>query len=397
MWNLRDILSILFKRKLVVIVFFLTVVIGTLAVLKVTPPSYAAVAKVLVKVGREDVYVPTLPTEAFTRPLMSLIRKEQLNSEVEIITSEYLAELLIEDMTPTGIYPAMFIKHPWYTPKGIMQGIIGIYNWLDGYFAPFTANLTPEQRVMKRLLGKDLKVEGTGDSNVIEIKVYNKVPDLAAKTANRLLDLYLKERGRIHSGYEGQVFEEQMAENEARLEEAQQKLKDFREANNLQDVSQERENVFARMNEIRTIIVDLKGQPSAAQRLAKWKAELANIEGQLGTLSDMELEYVRLMQDVEILKRSREVFLEKLEEIRINDAMNQARVGNVSVISRAVVPNTPASPKLWMYLAAILAVGVVGGIGLALLQEFLDDTIETDRDVARHLQVPVLGKIPQGR
>ena len=45
MWNLRDILSILFKRKLIVIVFFLTVVIGTLAVLKFTPPSYAAVAK----------------------------------------------------------------------------------------------------------------------------------------------------------------------------------------------------------------------------------------------------------------------------------------------------------------------------------------------------------------
>lgn len=394
MWNFRDILSIFFKRKVVVFVFFATVCIGTLVALKLSPPNYAATAKVLVKVGREDIYVPALPSETLTRPMMSLIREEQLNSEVEIIKSEYLVDLLVRDLTPQNIYPSMFVRHPWYTPKGVMQRLIDGYKWLDGYFAPFTANLTPEQKVMKRLINKDMVIKGTGDSNVIDITIYNKVPQFASETANRLLDLYLQERGRIHSGAEETaVFENQMAENEERLEKAQSELQEFRRDNDLLDVVQERETLLQRVQEIRTIIIDLKGQASAANRLKKWETELADLNQQLETINNMELEYARLVQNVDVLKRNRKVFLEKLEEQRINLALDQAQVGNVSVVSRAVPPTTPSSPKLWMILAAMLAVGLAGGFGLAFFMEFLDDALETDRDVEKHLGLPVLGKI----
>ncbi|MEZ5813133.1 MAG: GNVR domain-containing protein [Alphaproteobacteria bacterium] len=394
MWNFRDILSILFKRRTIVIVFFATVCIGALVALKLSPPNYAAVAKVLVKVGREDIYVPALPSETLTRPMMSLIREEQLNSEVEIIGSEYLADLLVDKLTPEGIYPSMFVKHPWYTPKGVMQGLIGIYHWLDGYFAPFSANLNPKQRVMKRLLNKDMVIQGTGDSNVIDIIIYNKVPQYASQTANALLDLYLQERGRIHSDTgETTVFRHQMDENEQRLEEAQDALQEFRRDNDLLDVAQEREALLQRMQEIRTIIIDLKGQASAAKRVKKWQAEANSLNEQLETLSDMELEYARLVQNVDVLKRNRKIFLEKLEEQRINKALDSAQVGNVSVVSRAVPPTTPSSPKLWMILAAMLAVGLFGGLGLAFVIEFLDDTLETDRDVEKYLGVPIIGKV----
>ncbi len=395
MWNFRDILSILFKRKIVILVFFVTVCVGTLVALKLSPPNYAATAKVLVKVGREDIYVPALPSEALTRPMMSLIREEQLNSEVEIIGSEYLIDMLVDELTPEGVYPSMFVRHPWYTPKGVMQRLIDGYKWLDGYFAPFSANLTPKQRVMKRLLNKDIVIKGTGDSNVIDITIYNKVPQFASQTANKLLDLYLKERGRIHSDIEETVvFENQMTENESRLEKAQEELQNFRRDNDLLDVVQERETLLQRVQEIRTIIIDLKGQVSAANRLKKWEAELADLNRQLETINNMELEYARLVQNVDVLKRNRKVFLEKLEEQRINEALDNAQVGNVSVVSRAVPPTTPSSPKLWMILAAMIAVGVAGSLGLAFFMEFLDDTLETDRDVEKHLGVPVLGKIP---
>ncbi len=395
MWNFRDILSILFKRKLVVIVFFITVCVGTLVALKLSPPNYAATAKVLVKVGREDIYVPALPSESLTRPMMSLIREEQLNSEVEIIGSEYMAGLLVEELTPEGIYPSMFVRHPWYTPKGVMQCLIDGYKWLDGYFAPFTANLNPKQRVMKRLLNKDMVIKGTGDSNVIDITIYNKVPQYASDTANMLLELYLRERGRIHSAKEEiAVFKNQMTENEQRLESAQGALQSFRSDNDLLDVAQERETMLQRVQEIRTIIIDLQGQASAANRLIKWEDELDELNSQLETINNMELEYARLVQDVDVLKRNRKIFLEKLEEQRINQALDKAQVGNVSIVSRAVSPTTPSSPKLWMILAAMLAVGLAGGLGLAFFIEFLDDTLETDRDVERYLNVPILGKVP---
>jgi capsular polysaccharide biosynthesis protein len=37
---------------------------------------------------------------------------------------------------------------------------------------------------------------------------------------------------------------------------------------------------------------------------------------------------------------------------------------------------------------------VIGGIGLAFLLEFLDDSLRSDADVRRYLQLPVLAKVP---
>lgn len=393
MWNLRDILSILFKRKVVIIAFFLAVCVGTFVVLKVTAPNYEATAKLLLKVGREDIYVPALPSETLTRPMMSLIREEQLNSEAEIITSEYLVEKLVDEMGVDGIYPSMLVTHPWYTPKGMMQAAISAYRALEGFFIPLSTNLTPEQRAMKRLLKKDIVAEGTGSSNVIAVTVRNKIPDLAAKTANSLVDLYLSERGRIHAADGGSVFEQQMRENEKRLDEAQRKLQDFREENGLTDVANGREDSLQRIAEIRSVITDLKSKPSEAKRLVTWQAELKKVEGQLHTLGDVGLQYVRLQQDVDVLTSSRKVFLEKLEEYRINEALNSARIGNVTVISQAVPPTAPSNRKLWLILAAMLFAGLAGGVGLAFLFELMDDTLETNYDVKKRLGVPVLGKI----
>ena len=57
-WSLRDFLHVVFKRKNQIILFFLatvcTVVIGTF----VEKPTYEAKAQILVKIGRENVYVP---------------------------------------------------------------------------------------------------------------------------------------------------------------------------------------------------------------------------------------------------------------------------------------------------------------------------------------------------
>lgn len=393
MWNLRDILSALFKRKVMIIAFFLTVFIGTLVAMKLTLPSYAAVAKVLVKVGREDIYIPSLPSMTVTRPMMSIIREEQLNSEIEIIGSDYMIGLLVDELGPEGIYPSMFIKHPWYTPKGVMQGLIGLYHSMDGYFTPFSANLDPKQSVMKRLINKDIAITGTGDSNVINIVIYSKIPQFAANTANTLLDLYLRERGRIHDSSGKYVFEEQMKKNEARLESAHELLQEFLNVHNLMDVVQERDILLKRIHEVRNIIVDLDGQPSAAGRLEKWKSELIELDSQLTNLNSLELQYSQLVQNIDVLKDNRKAFLEKLEEKRLNQALADARVGNVSVVSRAVTPVNPSSPKLWMVLIAIIFVGASGGIGLALLFEFLDDTVETDRDVKKYFNLPVLGQI----
>lgn len=393
MFTLRDILHIIFKRKFVILVFFLAVLAGGFAGLKIFAPTYAATAKLMLKIGREDIYVPVVSGTTMNTPLWPVAREEQLNSEIQIMTSADLLQELVRKMTPEGVYPSMFVKHPWYTPRGMVQGLLGVYTSLESYFAPLSANPTPEQKVMKRLSRKDLLVKGTGDSHVFEVTVYNKVPDIAARTANMLVDLYLDARGRIHANAQGGIFQSELADMEMRLTKAQDDLKIFREQNDLVDVEQERGQFLKRIAEIRSTIVDLESRPAEARRVGKWRGELAEVEAALGSLSAIELDYVRKVQDVEVLKKSREMYLERLEEFRIDNAMTLARIGNVSLISKAVTPVSPVSPKLWLVLVAVLVVGIGGGFGLAFLLEFFDDTLETDRDVEKCLAVPVLARI----
>lgn len=70
------------------------------------------------------------------------------------------------------------------------------------------------------------------------------------------------------------------------------------------------------------------------------------------------------------------------------------KVENVSVVDPAMVPTEPVSPRKLLNIAIALVLGAMVAVGLVLLLEYLDTTIKSADDVARHLGLPVLGTIP---
>lgn len=70
-------------------------------------------------------------------------------------------------------------------------------------------------------------------------------------------------------------------------------------------------------------------------------------------------------------------------------------VDNVSVLSQAELGTDPSpiKPKPVMNIAIALVVGLMVGVGLAFLLEYLDNTIKTEEDIEKHLGLPVLGAI----
>jgi capsular polysaccharide biosynthesis protein len=70
-------------------------------------------------------------------------------------------------------------------------------------------------------------------------------------------------------------------------------------------------------------------------------------------------------------------------------------VDNVSILSPAVLKDNPApvapNPMLNMAIAAV--VGLMLGVGIAFLLEYLDTSIKNDQDIEDVLGVPVLGVI----
>ena len=58
------------------------------------------------------------------------------------------------------------------------------------------------------------------------------------------------------------------------------------------------------------------------------------------------------------------------------------------------VPTSPISPNIKLNVAIAFVVGLMASVGLALLLEYLNNTIVSKEDVERNLGLPVIGIIP---
>jgi capsular polysaccharide biosynthesis protein len=70
-------------------------------------------------------------------------------------------------------------------------------------------------------------------------------------------------------------------------------------------------------------------------------------------------------------------------------------VDNVSILAKAKTKENPSpiKPKPVLNIVIALVVGLMAGVGLAFLLEYLDNTIKNEMDVEKVLGLPVLGAI----
>ena len=93
--TLRDIVAVGFRHKRVMILCFLGIFIGSLLSALVLPASYRAETNILVKKERVDPVVS--PQQSAPMMLKDSVSEEELNSEVELIGSEYVLRKVVLD------------------------------------------------------------------------------------------------------------------------------------------------------------------------------------------------------------------------------------------------------------------------------------------------------------
>lgn len=107
-------------------------------------------------------------------------------------------------------------------------------------------------------------------------------------------------------------------------------------------------------------------------------------DSQVINLTVQDTEHFRA---VDIANTTAEVFQEE-----IVDLMN---VNNVNILSPAVHNENPSpikpNPELNMAIAAV--VGLMLGVGIAFLLEYLDTTVKTEQDIEELIGLPILGLI----
>lgn len=87
----------------------------------------------------------------------------------------------------------------------------------------------------------------------------------------------------------------------------------------------------------------------------------------------------------------------KTLDARYKDEIARLRVPReaIETYENPALPTAPYKPDVTLNLAVGAGAGLLLGIGLALLLEFMDTSVKTMEDVERALQVPVLGIIPK--
>ncbi len=131
---------------------------------------------------------------------------------------------------------------------------------------------------------------------------------------------------------------------------------------------------------------------AAKKREATLRAEYmrevanANLKGQA------ERELTTLKREIDTNRRLLDNYTQKQKEQELT--IRSTQPDNIKISSKAITPVSPIGPERNRNIVLAFLVSLLGGIGLAFLLDYLDDSIRTSDDIGRHLGLPTLALIP---
>lgn len=490
-FSLRYILHFLFKRKVQILAFSLVTFFAVTVITFAIRPAYEAKAQILVKIGKQNLYLPPSNTSGY---IINYSRDDQINSEIELLKSRSLAEKVIKALGPETILG----------PKFTIRKFFGIRRETLSHSDPYHRTKKSLNNAVETFQ-KALSVEGVKKSEVIVIKFKHREPETAALITNKLVDIYLDEHLLVHQNPKFYSFFEEQANNlKDKLMHAEKMLKQFKTRNSLTDLEEQQRLLLHhisglrdelnhtlsqeaetenRLNEIRQqlhntaktvpqweevdhnpyLVSNLKArlvelQLKEKEYYAKYtpqsrlienvKAEirivqhnlaemekkrygksrvglnatyqqlqdellrnqvdskalaakketqnnqLADYQNKLAQLNQMAVKLTHFQETVNLTRKNYRLYLAKIEESRISDAMDNEKISNVSLMEQALVPLKPVSPKKLFNMVMGFCVGAFGALGLAFVMDYLDDSLENPEETEGILKLPVLASVP---
>lgn len=202
------------KWRWVVVPTFLALVASTLFVLLVTP-RYTGEAKILLQAG----------DASFTRPGSNDRNVEQQPQIDEQAVASQVQVILSRDLAKEAIRRLGLVGNAEFDPDAQGTSLLRTIKGMLGLGR--RADLSPEERVLEKFYD-NLLVYPVGKSRIVAIEFRSRDPELAARAANTIAELYLglqedtkKDQARSASTWLGSnidVLRKRVAEAEAKVE-----------------------------------------------------------------------------------------------------------------------------------------------------------------------------------
>lgn len=281
---LRDLLTVVFKRRALIIASAAAVLTLVTAATFLSAPTYEVSASLLMNKARAD--VPLAPKDS-PRLLMDQVSQQELNSELEILKSRLVIEEALETLG---------VDDSWRSTGGLGSAVRSVKHALG---APRLSYF--DQMVLR--LERKLDISNVRRSNVIRVRYRSKDPERATRLVQALVESYIGRRADMYQSPEAvSFFEKQMQEAEAQLEVSERSLERFLDGAGI------------------TMIKESQGTDTLEAQKALGLERLARLQGQL---SDVQAEIRERKRKISRLEAS---LAEEPERLRSSSRLHHNAV-----------------------------------------------------------------------
>ncbi|EOX9619269.1 TPA: polysaccharide biosynthesis tyrosine autokinase [Klebsiella pneumoniae] len=246
------------------------------------------------------------------------------------------------------------------------------------------------------------------DTGILAISLNGTNPLLIKDIINSISQNYLAQNIARQAAQDAKSLDflnQQLPKVRSDLDEAENKLNDYRRKNDSVDLSLEAKavldqivNVDNQLNELtfrESEISQLytKEHPTYKALLEKRKTlqeEKGKLNKRVSAMPETQQEILRLSRDVE---SGRAVYMQLLNRQQELNISKSSAIGNVRIIDNAVTQPKPVKPKKVITLLASIILGLFVAIGVVLLRVFLRRGIETPEQL-EELGINVYASIP---
>ena len=144
--------------------------------------------------------------------------------------------------------------------------------------------------------------------------------------------------------------------------------------------------------QIKSVVEGITSAYSAAATKERMLTrEMKKQKSEALALKDAGVNYAILEREADTNRKLYDAVLERMREIGVTAEMPNS---NRSILDIAEVPRIPTAPRKKLALLFAGLIGLIGGLGLALVFEHLDNTLRTPDEVERYLGLPNLVVVP---
>ncbi|MBK7663913.1 MAG: chain length determinant protein EpsF [Sterolibacteriaceae bacterium] len=438
----QQLLLILRARWLVILLTFLIVIGITVALSLLLPKKYTASTAVLVDVKTPDPILGAL--------MPGMMAPGYMATQIDIIQSDRVARRVVRMLK---IDENQSARQQWQEETEGKGSI-------EAYYAD--------------LLGKQLDVKPSRESNVINISYKSAEPQFASAIANAFAEAYIDTSVELRADPAKQYagwFDARTKGLRDQLESAQMTLSKFQRDNGIVNADERLDVENARLQELSSQLVAMQAlrtesssrqaqsgntetlpevlQSSLVQGLkadvarqeAKLKdlssqygpnhplvlravaegqalrikldAEITRVAGSVGTNARVNVqreagirasleaqkrkvlaikqqrdEIAVLQREVENAQKAYDLTAQRLVQTNLESQTQQT---NVVVLNPAVEPVEPSFPKVPLNIVVSAVLGIMMGVGLALLMEVFNRRVRSAQDIVEYLGLPVIG------